>query len=450
MAISYVGSNTHSNAGSSTTITINLPSGVAENDVVIVGVISAATTDRTFTEPTTGTWTKDPATDLYANDVLDVNAATFWKRMGATPDTSVTITCDLSTVLESLIVAYRGVDTTTALDATTTTATGTNGGTPDPASITTATNGAEVVVFAFSSEPDALTNPPTNYGNLASNTSASGARNIMHASRNITTAGAENPGTFANVVGDGSDSWAAMTFALRPAAGGAYTLDANAAIYTYTATAAALEQDRLIGADAAAYAWTANAAALEHDWQIVADSAAYTWTAADASLDYVPAGAYEIAADSAAYLWTVNDAVLSYSGEAAPTTTPAPGGIGHKRKTRGEKDTRRRRILLPDGRLLIPANDAEYRAAVEAIIAGFGQEQPPAPKKGRKRLKGAVVPPAPIAVGAFVNVLPDGFYEALELQRRGVLNYLTVLDAWAAYLAAEDEETVIMLLATVH
>jgi hypothetical protein len=147
---------------------------------------------------------------------------------------------------------------------------------------------------------------------------------------------------------------------------------------------------------------------------------------------------------------------LGSSGVTPPTPTPAPapapGGIGHKRKTRGEKDTRRRRILLPDGRLLIPATDAEYRAAVEAIIAGFGQEQPKAPKRSRKRLKGAVVPPAPVAVGAFVNVLPDGFYETLELQRAGVLNYLTVLDAWAAYLAAqaEDEETVIMLLATVH
>lgn len=105
---------------------------------------------------------------------------------------------------------------------------------------------------------------------------------------------------------------------------------------------------------------------------------------------------------------------------------------------------RRRRILLADGRIVTPRDDAEYRRIVEAIVA----ERPTAPvaKPRRRRLKGAVVQPAVPRV-AQVQALPAEFYTSLEFHRQGVLNYLSILAAWQAWLAEQDEEeTVEMLL----
>jgi hypothetical protein len=94
---------------------------------------------------------------------------------------------------------------------------------------------------------------------------------------------------------------------------GAYTLDADSATYTYSATAAGVEHNRLIDAAAASYAYTANDATLEHGWLIDAGNAAYTWTATDAALEYTPIGTtYTLDADAAAYLYTATDADLVY------------------------------------------------------------------------------------------------------------------------------------------
>lgn len=144
------------------------------------------------------------------------------------------------------------------------------------------------------------------------------------------------------------------------------------------------------------------------------------------------------------------------AGQPAEVVTPStdarvPGaGGGHKRKSRAEKDTRRRRILLADGTIITPRNDEEYRILVAEIIEGQRVIEPPAPQKPRKRrIKGAVVQPTtPKMVN--ISAIPAEFYEGLELQRQGVLNYLSILQAWQVYLAAQDEADTEMLLLTVH
>ncbi len=130
--------------------------------------------------------------------------------------------------------------------------------------------------------------------------------------------------------------------------------------------------------------------------------------------------------------------LLNLDDSGATVTAPPPGG--------GKGSKHRRRILLPDGRILIPADDAEYRRAVEQIIANLeANEETAEPPKRKRVIKGAVVQPK-VPKLAPVRALPAEFYGGLEFHTRGVLNYLAIQSAWKAYEAQMDEEAVEMLL----
>jgi hypothetical protein len=150
-------------------------------------------------------------------------------------------------------------------------------------------------------------------------------------------------------------------------------LNADAASYTYTATAAGLEFDRQIAADAASYVWTATDAALEYNQQLVAESAAYLWTASDAALEYTPAAStYTLDADGTAYLWTATDAALDYvpiivPSDAARGGDPVPGDRlprRIKRETYEKRGRTLRELFEPSPRapVVAPPLPAEIRA----------------------------------------------------------------------------------------
>jgi hypothetical protein len=128
----------------------------------------------------------------------------------------------------------------------------------------------------------------------------------------------------------------------------------------------------------------------------------------------------------------------------APPVVPPPaglpvGGIGH-----GKGKRRRRRIMLPDGRIITPSSDAEYRAIVAAIIA----EAPPEeirPNRTRRRLRAAVVAEPAVRVPT-VESLPVAFYDALAQSHRDMVYHTQVLAAWEAYLAELDDEDAIAVL----
>lgn len=295
--------------------------------------------------------------------------------------------------------------------------------------------------------------------------------------------------------------WVHVMVNIKAAGGGGstYTLDADAGSYAITGTAAALEHGYLIDADTGSYAISGQDAALQQGYQVAVDAGAYAISGSDAdfiynraidadagsylingaaaSLEYTPSGStYNLDAEGGAYLITGSDAALDYvqlihrildadvgsyliSGSdalleysGAPSSVQGvmlrPGGVTHNRRTKAQKDTRRRRILLPDGRILIPADDAEYRRAVDQIVANLesGEESAEPPKPARKRLRGAVVAPAAVPKLAPVQALPAEFYTALEFNRQGVLNYLSILAAWQGYLAEMDEDEAVTLL----
>lgn len=140
----------------------------------------------------------------------------FRKVQGGSPDTVATMTGSGSASFGTCIAGFalRGVDNTTPEDASPTTATG-NSTNPDPASITTATDGAWVLAGAASANNDSAITVPSSYSNLTNaNSSSANPNTTGAATREITTAGAENPGTFGSWI---TGQWGCITVAVRPA-----------------------------------------------------------------------------------------------------------------------------------------------------------------------------------------------------------------------------------------
>jgi hypothetical protein len=218
-------------AAASANLTINFPASwaLAQNDVIRVGVASTSTADQNVTE-SSGTWAE--LADLYANDTTDVNMAVYRKVMGASPDTSITMDAAGTAANHvAIAVAWRGVDATTPEDAASTTATAIDSGTPNNNSITTVTDGAWVEAWAASSEAEVITSAPAaDYLHLTQ--AQSGNIGLYYSAKKKDTAGAEDPATYAGVVGTGADSWAAVTTASRPAAGGPTNIPEKMIQYT--------------------------------------------------------------------------------------------------------------------------------------------------------------------------------------------------------------------------
>lgn len=142
------------------------------------------------------------------------------KKMSSSPDASVLCRGDASATsgISYGCYVFRGVDTTTAQDATATTAGNTISTNPNCASITTATNNALVLALAGSGVYDASPGTVSGYSNQY-NTQASDTYSMTVAGATFekATAGAENPDAWSSWA---SGFWYAVTVALRPAATG--------------------------------------------------------------------------------------------------------------------------------------------------------------------------------------------------------------------------------------
>jgi hypothetical protein len=226
----YVGGRTHSFIGTLSTTSISLAGTLTgglddtptEDDLVIVsyGIESGSDIDVTIS---TGGYTE--VADLYGNDSIDVNLGVFRKFMGAVPDTDVVVGATGGTANPGAVViqVWRGVDLTTPMDAAATTATGTNGGNPDPPAITPSTTDAMIIVCAAA---NALNGGATlsQSGSELSNFIAVYSDNANALNDDVTvamgsklwTGGAFNPVALVGNV-SGSLAWCAVTMALRPA-----------------------------------------------------------------------------------------------------------------------------------------------------------------------------------------------------------------------------------------
>jgi hypothetical protein len=202
-AITLVG--TAKNGGQSTALSITLPT-LQENDVVYVAATAASIPNPAFTTPS-------GYTSIISRNAGARQEAVWRKVMGASPDSTVTINVTNNPFISAIAICLRGVDTATPEDASATSTTGTSGA-PNSPSITTVTNGAWVLTIGCGGGT-AATAAPTNYGNLIAQASAGPNNSTQGATREISSAGAEDPSAF---TGGTSTNWGAYTLAVRPAA----------------------------------------------------------------------------------------------------------------------------------------------------------------------------------------------------------------------------------------
>jgi len=148
--IQYVGGYVDGFAGTTSNVTVpltsltgGLASAPAAGDLVVVYFGTGSTVNRNLV--ISG---YNLIADLFAGSVYDTNLETAYKFMGATPDTSFTLTGGTLSTSDAGAVAvqvWRGVDQTTPFDVTLTASTGTNTVLCDPAAITPVTPGAVII-----------------------------------------------------------------------------------------------------------------------------------------------------------------------------------------------------------------------------------------------------------------------------------------------------------------
>ena len=215
MAITLVGTPQTGNNNNGGNFTLTFSTAPIEDDVVIVLAANGNDLDNQNVGLVTSGYTEEG--DLAVAD--DYHTKVFSKRMGASPDTTVEIDGggDTQNAVAGVAYVFRGVDTTTLLDAVITTAqqAGTNW---DPVLIVTVTDDAWVLAVGAGGGNASATVYPTNYINGFTIARTDTHRvSVAGATREIASNGSEDPGAF---------TWASagaggFTIALRPASGDA-------------------------------------------------------------------------------------------------------------------------------------------------------------------------------------------------------------------------------------
>lgn len=213
--LTYVGGASGSNTAGDATYAVSLTSiSLMSGDLIVVGIGCTTISDRAISTPSGFT----ELFDLYANDNLDANLAVSYKVSDGT-ETSITVTgagaADYGAV--SVVHVWRGVDQATPIDVTSTTATITNTGVPDPPSITPITRGAVILGFGYATAGTTLTAPSgtsNSVGLRALATNGSGFGIVC--SHTAWTSGAYDMGNFGGSTTN-TNSCCAAAVALRPA-----------------------------------------------------------------------------------------------------------------------------------------------------------------------------------------------------------------------------------------
>ncbi len=248
-AISFVGSAESSSApNADTTVDISVIS-LLEGDLVIVaGAIGDDdSVNHDVLNNTTG---YIEITDLFADDDDDTNLAVWYKFMGATPDTSVVVegtTGGTDSSLAVVVMVFRGVDTGTPFDVTSTTATGINDFSPNPPSIDHLNPSGVWTVIAGASGHLLTGNGtytfPTGYTTNAIDRGQDDTNDVT-VGMGYRSSGVSDPEDPNVMTHSGTtaitNSWAAVTMVLRPAVAPTVTTQVTPTATSITQTTATL------------------------------------------------------------------------------------------------------------------------------------------------------------------------------------------------------------------
>lgn len=251
MAITYVGGQVGGRAGatSTTNITYALTGGTNSTpqagDFVVITVVvgsQARTPACAVTAP--ATWTN--LTQINANGTTyDTSLNVSYKFMGGTPDTTFTLpsTGNIADAQRYTVQVWRGVDTSTPLDVTSVSASGTATGRPNPGSITPTTSGAYVLICGGgAAATGASYTAPANYTtNFLTGSTADTNDAMVGSGYRAWTSGAEDPAAYTGGTNNAVDSWAAYTLALRPGPNN-YPLTCQGGSYSLTGQSVTLSR----------------------------------------------------------------------------------------------------------------------------------------------------------------------------------------------------------------
>lgn len=186
---------------------ITLPGTPAENDIIVV-VCGRDSSSAPSAILTSG------YTSAFNGASGDASLQIAWKRMSSTPDSVVRIDALNGVGTPTVVYVMRGANTTTAEDAAATSA-GVASGVDSPP-ITTVTDGAWVLSAGCVSDAlvETAATAPSSYGNLITEqVNATRDATVVASWREITTAGAEDPGPYGGV---GTTNSISVSWALRP------------------------------------------------------------------------------------------------------------------------------------------------------------------------------------------------------------------------------------------
>jgi hypothetical protein len=219
----FVGSQSFGRAGStsSTNVGFALSDGTGETvpqagDLVLLTIAHGAETTTLMTAPSGYTQLARFAISDSNDTVMYVG----YKIMGVTPDTTFPVVSSLSTAnaQTAIVFVFRGVDATTPIDVTTTTATGTNGRQANPPAITPVTTNSTVVAIGAGAHTATSVNYTTADLTKFKTLFSTDTYDIVHGVGYFEwTSGTYDPVAFSTSSSSTSDSWCAATVALRPA-----------------------------------------------------------------------------------------------------------------------------------------------------------------------------------------------------------------------------------------
>jgi hypothetical protein len=190
-------------------------------DLVVVTYCTGSTADRTLTITNAGGTPYTYLSDLYANDTYDANMRVGYRFMPSTPETSLVLSQTFNTADAGryTIHVFRGVDPSTPIDVTSTTATGIDSRVVNPAAITPSTAGAFIYITGCGAGGTGGTYTASHLTSFLAGTTADTNDAFIGSGFYMGWTSGSYDG--ANFSGGGttttSDSWASTTVALRPA-----------------------------------------------------------------------------------------------------------------------------------------------------------------------------------------------------------------------------------------
>lgn len=228
MPIQYVGGKTAGRANGTSDLSVAINSGLTggigsaalAGDLVIV-TVSTGTAAR---QPALAITTPSGYTALTAQrttaTTYDTNVQTSYKRMGSTPDTTVTIPASGNNAdgQAYTIQVFRGVDDINPLDVTPTYATGSGtNSNPNPAAITPVTAGSWIVFCGGGAAATGAVYTASYLTNfLSSNGADTNDGTVGAGYYTAWTSGAYDGAAFAGGNANAANSWGCTTIALRP------------------------------------------------------------------------------------------------------------------------------------------------------------------------------------------------------------------------------------------